>query len=459
MTSIERSFTAFSIGVSPGDRNRTRSRKGTKSDSLADVTNGDPAEHVNGTIIDLTDRKWQFGTTAQADSEIPPASDDSSPAPAVPQEPVDSAPQRVPDLSGLPLAPVQQSPLLLASSLPSLLSPPIQPMPPSLIPPPFAVPRVDASLSPLDVESSRGNNEWEVQDFGFGFGHASGTGYAVVLTREQMDARERERVREREVDRERIEAQREVEKDMENMGFRDPEFSGRPRRGSYNGGTFYDRGGRRGGRGFSRGGRRGGDRFQNQSSRFSVTPPQTFQALGPIADQSGFYPQAPPAPYMVPGFEGYQTSPTQAPVPVPVTQPSFPLDSMRWFLLGQLEYYLSPQNMAQDFFLRQQMDARGWISIPLLASFNRVKRLAADVSLVRDVLVLSAIAEVRDDWVRMRGWEQFVLPDAAQSVVEEGFGHYAMHEQDHTETEDEDEEEVEFVMGREAALWTPERRS
>jgi la-related protein 1 len=72
----------------------------------------------------------------------------------------------------------------------------------------------------------------------------------------------------------------------------------------------------------------------------------------------------------------------------------FPLDPIRWQLLGQLEYYLSPQNMASDFFLRQrvsglliskclrypysnlymQMDSRGWIPMALIASFNRVRQ-------------------------------------------------------------------------------------
>ena len=43
------------------------------------------------------------------------------------------------------------------------------------------------------------------------------------------------------------------------------------------------------------------------------------------------------------------------PVPVPVSPITQPLDPMRWYLLGQLEYYLSPQNLAQDFFLRQRV--------------------------------------------------------------------------------------------------------
>jgi hypothetical protein len=42
-------------------------------------------------------------------------------------------------------------------------------------------------------------------------------------------------------------------------------------------------------------------------------------------------------------------------VPAPLSAPSLPLDTTRYYLLGQLEYYLSPQNMAQDFYLRKQV--------------------------------------------------------------------------------------------------------
>lgn len=71
--------------------------------------------------------------------------------------------------------------------------------------------------------------------------------------------------------------------------------------------------------------------------------------------------------YIPTGFEGYlPPSANQAipqltaphitpPVPVPISPITFPLDATRWYLLGQLEYYLSPQNMAQDFYLRQQV--------------------------------------------------------------------------------------------------------
>lgn len=119
------------------------------------------------------------------------------------------------------------------------------------------------------------------------------------------------------------------------------------------------------------------------------------------------------------------------------------------------------------------MDSKGWIPIELIASFNRVKALTMDVGLVRDVLALSSIAQVRRggsaaaaaaaasagatgsgneekkdgeekenaeqhtkegdaakvdaNWgvgigmgvVRMHGWERYVLPDAKPSIVME----------------------------------------
>jgi la-related protein 1 len=66
------------------------------------------------------------------------------------------------------------------------------------------------------------------------------------------------------------------------------------------------------------------------------------------------------------------------------------------------------------------MDACGWISTTLLASFPRVKTLTSELQLVKDVLTLSSLVEVRAEWVRPYKWSQFVLPDAAPSVFDSG---------------------------------------
>ncbi|PPQ73716.1 hypothetical protein CVT26_010847 [Gymnopilus dilepis] len=204
----------------------------------------------------------------------------------------------------------------------------------------------------------------------------------------------------------------------------------------------------------------------------SNVPPQHHQHQLPMPPPLSLPPVGAPGTPGVLGFGG-------APLPPPQSTIPFPLDPVRYWLLGQLEYYLSPQNMAQDFFLRQRMDARGWIPIPLLASFNRVKLLTHDTQLVRDVLSLSQHVQVRGGMVRMSAWESFVLPDAKPSTVEdqplpavyqaanmgfweEGVGFGVGQESQEEFEEEEEEEDVVFVMGEEAARggsWSPDRRS
>jgi len=126
------------------------------------------------------------------------------------------------------------------------------------------------------------------------------------------------------------------------------------------------------------------------------------------------------------------------------------------------------------------MDSRGWVPISLIASFNRVRWLTTDPQVVKEVLVLSTMVEVKDEFVRMSGWERFVLPDAPVSTVENPTVYYpdprnftttAMSNPeaeanaldgeeyaDDADVEDDEEEEVVFVLDREAESWSPERR-
>jgi la-related protein 1 len=100
------------------------------------------------------------------------------------------------------------------------------------------------------------------------------------------------------------------------------------------------------------------------------------------------------------------------------------------------------------------MDSRGWIPISLLASFNRVRQLTPDPQLVREVLALSQILELRDDSVRMSGgeWVQFILPDAPMSTVEGGGAKGGDGDEDGEVEEEEEEEEIEIVMDREVIV-------
>ncbi|KAG1839738.1 hypothetical protein DFJ58DRAFT_667562 [Suillus subalutaceus] len=188
--------------------------------------------------------------------------------------------------------------------------------------------------------------------------------------------------------------------------------------------------------------------------------------------------------YTPPDYELYHPVPVTIPVngapPIPLPQLALPLplDTTRSCLLSQLEYYLSSQNMAQDFFLRQRMDDQGWIPISLIASFNRVKKLTTDVNLVRDVLDLSSLIEVKGEYVRMarEQWKQFILPNAPRSIVCHPIESEAIEPQDDqvayaqvqdgeieeegdTYGEDDDDEDIVFVIGEEAeGSWAPERR-
>lgn len=42
----------------------------------------------------------------------------------------------------------------------------------------------------------------------------------------------------------------------------------------------------------------------------------------------------------------------------------------------QVEYYFSVPNLLQDQYLREQMDAGGWIPISHIAKFKRMSRLS-----------------------------------------------------------------------------------
>jgi len=61
-----------------------------------------------------------------------------------------------------------------------------------------------------------------------------------------------------------------------------------------------------------------------------------------------------------------------------------------------------------------------------------------EMDLVRDVLFLSKVVQVKGGWVRMNDWERYVLPDAAASDVEgTGYEHDETYAQHHEEQEGE----------------------
>lgn len=112
------------------------------------------------------------------------------------------------------------------------------------------------------------------------------------------------------------------------------------------------------------------------------------------------------------GFDQYQNFVNPAIAPVMI-------DPMvaRHMVLNQCEYYFSIENLCKDLFLRKHMDGEGFVNLPILAKFNRVRAITLDYALIRDVCVMSSKIELRaasgayDKIRRAEGWEQWVLPE------------------------------------------------
>lgn len=95
------------------------------------------------------------------------------------------------------------------------------------------------------------------------------------------------------------------------------------------------------------------------------------------------------------------------------------------------------------------MDSRGWIPIQTLASFKRVWNTTQDYGLVKEVLLLSSIVEVRGEHVRMseNAWKMFVLPGSKPSEVDAELEQFSPGGEEEGEGEEEEEDDVVFVLG------------
>ncbi|KAI8059087.1 hypothetical protein BC940DRAFT_324126 [Gongronella butleri] len=105
-----------------------------------------------------------------------------------------------------------------------------------------------------------------------------------------------------------------------------------------------------------------------------------------------------------------------APV-VPVMYPPYyvmmDVETIKGYILQQIDYYFSIDNLCKDMFLRSKMDTAGFVDLGVLADFNRIKQWTNHVPLLKQALLPSQVVEVQGDLVRKReGWEQWVLPNA-----------------------------------------------
>lgn len=93
------------------------------------------------------------------------------------------------------------------------------------------------------------------------------------------------------------------------------------------------------------------------------------------------------------------------------------IDDSKEAICQQIEFYFSAQNLCRDVFLRKQMDSEGFVSIALLASFNRIKAISTDLAVIRSAIELSGALEVRDAKVRRFGdWAAWLYPPQLSQI-------------------------------------------
>ncbi|WFD30245.1 hypothetical protein MSPP1_001262 [Malassezia sp. CBS 17886] len=204
-----------------------------------------------------------------------------------------------------------------------------------------------------------------------------------------------------------------------------------------------------------------------------IPPPPAMYQMAPMGYPPMYYvhgmsPRRPPPPHGTPTQHGgalYSTPPMGAPMMLPMysgigadaqfvpMMPTYPnmggsvpnagapvsLDSPALLqrLLAQVEFYFSDTNLELDFFLRQQMDADGFVPLDMVLGFKRVQRMlkaaadttsttatkAEELELLTRALAQSHVLEVRKDKQVVRrklGWERYVLRGGKAAAERDG---------------------------------------
>nr|XP_026693337.1 la-related protein 1B isoform X2 [Ciona intestinalis] len=72
------------------------------------------------------------------------------------------------------------------------------------------------------------------------------------------------------------------------------------------------------------------------------------------------------------------------------------------YIMWQIEYYFSPDNLERDFFLRRKMDTEGFLPLDFIASFQRVQALTTDIDVIYEAIKDSKVIEIVDNKVRCK---------------------------------------------------------
>ena len=71
-------------------------------------------------------------------------------------------------------------------------------------------------------------------------------------------------------------------------------------------------------------------------------------------------------------------------------------------ICDQVEFYFSERNLRKDKFLQKAMDDEGWVKLDLIHSFNKMRSLTPDISVVQRACRGSAVVELTDDLASLR---------------------------------------------------------
>lgn len=210
-------------------------------------------------------------------------------------------------------------------------------------------------------------------------------------------------------------------------------------RSSAPGSTPADRS-QRGGRGMGRGGSRPGRGTAFDRHQSSPTLPGGLQGRGEAGRRGrggrsnpGYRQQQQQFPAMVaqggaapqmyfPMASTMYYPPTAygMPTQMPPGMPAISQDQLLLAVQQQIEYYFSMQNLVKDVFLRSKMNDEGWISLHVIASFNRVRMLTPDLAMIMEALAGSASVELSPDNLFIRpkqNHQQWVLPVAQRDAT------------------------------------------
>lgn len=118
-------------------------------------------------------------------------------------------------------------------------------------------------------------------------------------------------------------------------------------------------------------------------------------------------------------YTGYSMAhmvPMGYPYPQPVSdgeipQQQQPQQSNELELVRQLKYYFSVDNLIKDFYLRNNMDKQGWISIDLFLNFPKVERMGVNKDELIETFKSIDIVELDDKLLNVRlvnTWDKWV---------------------------------------------------